>query len=141
MVARARAGGDLPPELLAAAVTLVEEWAPDPAPSWVTAVPSRRRPGLVPGAAGAIAAALDLPLVTCLERRSDGPPQHEAHNSAQQVRNVLDAFAVAAAVPPGPVLLVDDLCDSRWTLTVVARLLRTAGAGPVLPLVLTKVGG
>ena len=37
---------------------------------------------------------------------------------------------------PGPVLLVDDLATSRWTLTVVGRLLRRAGAPVVHPLVL-----
>jgi ATP-dependent DNA helicase RecQ len=36
----------------------------------------------------------------------------------------------------GPVLLVDDIADSRWTLTVAARALRHAGAPSVLPLVL-----
>jgi ATP-dependent DNA helicase RecQ len=36
----------------------------------------------------------------------------------------------------GPVLLVDDLSDSRWTLTVAGRLLRRAGAPAVLPFVL-----
>ena len=35
-----------------------------------------------------------------------------------------------------PVLLVDDLVDSRWSLTVAGRLLRRAGAGTVLPFVL-----
>ena len=37
---------------------------------------------------------------------------------------------------PGPVLLVDDLVDSRWTLTVAGSLLREHGAGPVLPFAL-----
>ena len=36
----------------------------------------------------------------------------------------------------GPVLLVDDVADSRWTLTVAARELRRAGATAVLPLAL-----
>jgi ATP-dependent DNA helicase RecQ len=36
----------------------------------------------------------------------------------------------------GPVLLVDDMVDSAWTLTVVAALLRQAGSGPVWPLAL-----
>jgi ATP-dependent DNA helicase RecQ len=39
---------------------------------------------------------------------------------------------------PGPVLLVDDVADSRWTLTVCAGLLREAGAPGVLPLVLAQ---
>ena len=40
----------------------------------------------------------------------------------------------------GPVLLVDDLADSRWTLTVAARALRRAGAAEVLPFVLAIDG-
>ena len=35
-----------------------------------------------------------------------------------------------------PVLLVDDLIDSRWTLSVAGRALRLAGAGEVLPFAL-----
>jgi ATP-dependent DNA helicase RecQ len=59
------------------------------------------------------------------------------------VRNVWDAFEVAdGAVPDGPVLLVDDLADSKWTLTIVARALRAAGSGPALPFVLaTAIAG
>ncbi len=40
----------------------------------------------------------------------------------------------------GPVLLVDDLVDSRWTLTVAGRALRVAGADEVLPFALASVG-
>ena len=53
-----------------------------------------------------------------------------------------DRFAVPPAIAgalaglDGPVLLVDDLVDSRWTVTVAGRLLRTAGAGAVLPFAL-----
>ena len=38
---------------------------------------------------------------------------------------------------PGPVLLVDDVVDSRWTLTVVTAALVDAGSGPVFPFALT----
>ncbi|MCB1016960.1 MAG: recombinase RecQ [Acidimicrobiales bacterium] len=44
-------------------------------------------------------------------------------------------------MPDGPVLLVDDLVDSRWTLTVAGAALREAGAGPVHPFALAKSGG
>lgn len=44
--------------------------------------------------------------------------------------------AAGIEIPTGPVLLVDDLADSRWTLTVAGRELRRAGAGAVLPFVL-----
>jgi ATP-dependent DNA helicase RecQ len=39
-------------------------------------------------------------------------------------------------VGDAPVLLVDDLADSRWTVTVAGRELRRAGAAAVLPFVL-----
>jgi ATP-dependent DNA helicase RecQ len=38
------------------------------------------------------------------------------------------------------VLLVDDVTDSGWTLTVAAMLLRRAGATAVLPLTITTTG-
>jgi ATP-dependent DNA helicase RecQ len=36
------------------------------------------------------------------------------------------------------VLLVDDVVDSGWTLTLLAVLLRQRGSGPVHPFVLAK---
>ena len=66
-------------------------------------------------------------------------PQKELENSQQQFRNVWGAFAVSGELPPGePVLLVDDLADSRWTLTVAGAALLEAGSGPVSPFVLAK---
>ena len=58
-------------------------------------------------------------------------------NSLQQLRNAHRKLAIEGdAVPPGPVLLVDDLVDSRWTLTVAGWLLATHGSGPVHPFAL-----
>ena len=59
-------------------------------------------------------------------------------NSAQQYGNVLRAFAVTEEVHDGPVFLVDDTFDSRWTLTVVTSQLRGANAGAVFPIVLAE---
>jgi ATP-dependent DNA helicase RecQ len=39
----------------------------------------------------------------------------------------------------GPVLLVDDVTDSGWTLTMAARVLRRAGVSEVLPFALASV--
>ena len=48
--------------LVAASVELIaEQWRPEPAPTWVAWVPSRRRPGPVADLARRIAAGLDLP--------------------------------------------------------------------------------
>ena len=133
-----RRGQAFPDELVQAAASRVRAWAPQPAPAWVTCVPSAAHPGLVPGFAGRLAAALGLPFVEALTRTRDAPPQAEMANSAQQLRNVHGAFAVAGDVPDGPVLLVDDIHDSRWTIAVAGAALRDAGAGPVHPFTLAQ---
>ncbi len=61
-------------------------------------------------------------------------------NSAQQARNLDGALKVICPLRPDPVLLIDDMVDSRWTITVAAWLLRQRGAGPVWPLVLAQTG-
>ena len=130
-------------ELVSASASLIgDRWRPNPAPGWVTCVPSITHPDLVPDLARRVAAALDLPFHEVVRKVAENQPQAAMQNSAQQVRNVWDAFEVAGAVPDGPVLLVDDLADSKWTLTAVARALRLAGSGPVHPFVLaTAIAG
>ncbi len=128
-------------ELVAACVELVREWNPEPAPEWLTSIASRRHPTLVPDLARRLAAALDLPFVETLERTDDRPEQKTMANSAQQARNVDGSLAVLdVEIPGGPVLLVDDMIDSRWTVTVAAWLLRKHGSGPVRPLALAFTG-
>ena len=59
-------------------------------------------------------------------------------NGTQQARNVDGSLAVSQdPLPGGPVLLVDDMVDSRWTLTVAAWLLRSHGTSEVWPLALS----
>ena len=41
-------------------------------------------------------------------------------------------------LPPVPVLLVDDMVDSGWTLTLASVLLQRQGSGPVYPFALAK---
>ncbi|MEP7114803.1 MAG: hypothetical protein ABI862_16160, partial [Ilumatobacteraceae bacterium] len=127
--------------LIRALAEMVAEWAPTLQPTWVTYVPSLRLPGLVPDLAQRIAAALGLPLVALLERTRSAPPQKHMRNAAHQESNVLDAFRVVGAPLPEPIFLVDDLVDSRWTLTEIGVLLREAGCGPVVPLALASMMG
>jgi ATP-dependent DNA helicase RecQ len=130
-------------ELVEAAAALVRDrWGPEPAPGWVTCVPSAEHPELVPGFAERLADTLDLPFVAVVQRVRSRRPQKEMENSHQQFRNVDGAFAVEGAlVRPEPVLLIDDIVDSRWTLTVIAAELRRAGSGPVHPLALARALG
>jgi ATP-dependent DNA helicase RecQ len=93
---------------------------------------------LVGSLAARIASVGRLPLLGTLELVRDTPPGTGRSNSAQRLKAVREAFAVPAgwSLDGGPVLLVDDRVDSGWTLTEATRVLREAGAGAVLPLVL-----
>jgi ATP-dependent DNA helicase RecQ len=121
-------------ELVEACLRLVREWNPQPAPAWVACIPSLRHPDLVPDFARRLAAALNLPFHTVLEKTDNRPEQKTMANSTQQARNIDGSLGISAhALPTGPVLLVDEMVDSRWTLTAAAWLLRLHGAGEVLP--------
>ena len=123
----------------AAAEMLRERWGPNPAPEWVACVPSLRRPRLVPDYAARLARALDLPFEEAVVKVKDNDEQKAQQNRYYQCRNLDGVFAIAnGVVPPGPVLLVDDVVDSAWTLTVVSMLLRRAGSGPVWPMALAS---
>jgi ATP-dependent DNA helicase RecQ len=65
--------------------------------------------------------------------------QKKMQNNYKQLGNLAGTFEIDAYPGmSGPVLLVDDTVDSRWTFTVVAALLRKAGSGPVFPFALAS---
>jgi ATP-dependent DNA helicase RecQ len=159
----------------AAARLITEQWRPDPAPEWVTCIPSERHPKLVQDFAQRLAACLRLPFAPALRKSRSTAPQKQMQNSPMQLRNLLRAFGVldvdeavrlqvgngsqqqqkpalldrlftlaagqagrSFRLPPKPVLLLDDMVDSGWTLTYTAALLRLHGSGPVYPFALAK---
>lgn len=129
-------------ELVSASAQLVKDWNPEPAIAWVTCVPSLRRPDLLPDFARRLAAALGLPFAPSLAKTDERPEQKSRANSTQQARNVDGALRlVGEALPPGPVLLVDDVVDSRWTLTVSTWLLLQGGVPTVWPMALATMRG
>ncbi len=129
--------GQFSDDLVQACADLVRKWAPHPYPQWVTCIPSRRSPNLVPNFARRLALALKLPFLSSLIKMGDHPPQKEMANSAHQCRNLIGAMQTdSQSVHRGPVLLVDDIVDSGWTFTMAASLLRKAGSGAVWPLAL-----
>jgi ATP-dependent DNA helicase RecQ len=144
--------GALPDDVAAAVVEVLKAWAhgDDPWPSrpvGVVAVGSRRRPRLVHGLAERISTIGRLPLLGVVAPAETAPAGSGPRgNSAQRVRALHGAFTVPDDLADsltgltGPVLLVDDLVDSGWTITMVARLLRQAGAPGVLPLALAVAG-
>ena len=146
LIARADAGADVvvPEQLIAAIAAILKRWPWSARPTWICPVPSRRRSGLITAVAEALGSLGKLPVHEALVATSSGEPEFQADqsNSAHQVTNVWDRFMVDPAALPGsdvlsgPVLLVDDEVDSRWTMTVAAWQLTGAGVGPVLPFAL-----
>ncbi|MFI1397181.1 RecQ family ATP-dependent DNA helicase [Streptomyces sp. NPDC020681] len=155
MLAPQSPDGPVPDDVVNAVVTVLADWAKGPGgwssgtpdaparPVGVVTVASRSRPQLVGSLGGRIAEVGRMPLLGSVEYTPeawDSPISRT--NSAQRVRGLHEALTVpdrlaeALASADGPVLLVDDLSDSGWTLAVAARLLRKSGAKGVFPLVL-----
>jgi len=181
-VARGKYGtGRFDQALVTATAELIgQKWKPEPAPQWVTAVPSQRHFELVQDFGQRLAEALGLPFAAVLKRKNQAQPQKEMQNSVMQLRNILDSFLVmdcgttglqddrttglqdygttktwmaslaglaqrvvgrpssTCRLPHVPVLLVDDMVDSGWTLNLAAICLRQHGSGPVYPFALAK---
>ncbi len=132
----------VPDEVLRACIAVLAGWGWDERPVAIVSMPSRRHPQLVDSLAGRLGEAGRLPYLGRLDLVEGGPTGDPGGNSAFRLAGVWGRLAVGPELRerlrgiPGPVLLVDDLADSRWTLTCAAALLREAGAPAVLPLVL-----
>ncbi|MDH6576559.1 DEAD/DEAH box helicase [Kitasatospora sp. MAP5-34] len=157
MLAEQTPDGPAPSDVVNALVSVVADWARGPGgwagpegaeggrlarPVGVVTMASGTRPALVDSLGAQLAAIGRMPLLGRIEYATGRPPHGPRSNSAQRLHSlagtlvVPDGLRSALASTPGPVLLVDDLVDSGWTVTVAARLLRQAGANAVLPLVL-----
>ncbi|MFJ2295731.1 RecQ family ATP-dependent DNA helicase [Streptomyces sp. NPDC087894] len=155
MLAAQAQDAPVPDDVSSAVVTVITDWAkgpggwasgaPDaaPRPVGVVTVASRRRPQLVQSLGSRIAEVGRMPLLgTVTYAPGSEDLRISQTNSAQRVKALHEALVVepalaeALAAAGGPVLLVDDLSDTGWTLAVAARLLRRAGAEGVFPLVL-----
>ncbi len=133
--------GPVSPSVLAACVRVLADWGWAERPAAVIAMPSRSRPQLVESLAQGLASIGRLPYLGALGLADGGPTGGPGGNSVFRLAGVWDRLSADGIdVPAGPVLLVDDMADSRWTLTVAARLLRRAGATDVLPFVLALRG-
>ncbi|WP_374203840.1 ATP-dependent DNA helicase RecQ [Pseudonocardia sp. ICBG601] len=137
-------GGDdpVPADVLDALVRVLAGWGWEQRPVGVVGIGSRTRPHQLDHLARRIAEIGRLPLLGTLSPAGERPAATE--NSAQRLAAVWEGLD-SATVPDlsgvdGPLLLVDDVVDSGWTMTVAARALRRAGAPEVLPLVLAVAG-
>ena len=104
-------------------------------------MPSPNRPQLVGSLAQAIASIGRLPYLGALQW--NGPVHPPAANSAFRLAQVHNRYTVPTSLhealgnaPQGPILLVDDIASTKWSLTVASAALLEAGADDVLPLTL-----
>lgn len=105
-------------------------------------IPSVNRPRLVADFARCLGEALGVPCVEAVVKSAHGSTQKDLLNSALQEKNIQETTMVAdrVAIADKTVLLVDDMVDSRWTLSVVSAKLLAAGASAVYPFALVKTG-
>ncbi|MEV8096117.1 DEAD/DEAH box helicase [Kitasatospora sp. NPDC085879] len=157
LLAESAPDGPVPPEVVDALVSVLADWARGPGgwagpegpdggrlarPVGVVTMSSSTRPQLVESLGARIATVGRLPLLGRIEYAAGRPPHGPRSNSAQRLHSLAGTLVVPEELGAtlgstgGPVLLVDDLVDSGWTVTVASRLLRRAGATGVLPLVL-----
>jgi ATP-dependent DNA helicase RecQ len=135
----------VPGDVLAAIVGVLAGWDWAQRPAAVVAMPSRTRPMLIASLASQIAIVGRIPDLGRLAYSGQATPTRH-HNSAQRLRAVWDSIIVPGATGTemarlkGPVLVVDDMIETGWTMTVAAMRLREAGASAVLPLALATAG-
>ncbi|KEY57296.1 RecQ family ATP-dependent DNA helicase [Serratia sp. DD3] len=138
-VAENKFSGYFSDELVEAlAEMIMQRWQPNPAPTWVCHVPSIRYPDLVSSLAQRLALRIGVPFVDAVRKIRDNPPQQGQHNRYHQCHNLDGVFEITQFNRNQPVLLVDDIIDSGWTLSVIAALLQRAGSGVVYPVALAS---
>jgi len=107
---------------------------------WITAIPSLRHRGLVRDFALRISSALKIPYYDSIMKVKDTKQQKELNNSYMQYKNAWLSFKVKDFLS-GNVLLIDDMVDSRWTITVCSYKLISAGTNNVFPFALSNTSG
>jgi ATP-dependent DNA helicase RecQ len=128
--------GPVPAQVVDACIAVLRDWDWARRPTAVLAMHSPTHPRLTTDLAARLAHIGRLRDLGTLPVRSGRPPV-SAVNSAHRVAALFDAWE-----PPdlrdldGPILLVDALTDTGWTLTLAAHTLRRAGAPAVLPFAL-----
>jgi ATP-dependent DNA helicase RecQ len=128
-------------DVVAAAVKVLASWDWAQRPTAVLALDSDRHPMLISSLRRELAR---LGRLADLGTLQYSPTRRAvtAANSAYRVAALSGSWTAPdpalIASASGPVLLVDDLSDSGWTMTMAARVVRAAGAAEVLPFTLAS---
>ncbi|HEY5842001.1 MAG TPA: recombinase RecQ, partial [Mycobacterium sp.] len=126
-------------DVVQAAVKVLASWDWAARPTAVMALDSESHPLLVSSLARKLAELGRLTDLGILRYAPERRPVTAA-NSAYRVAALSGSWSSPDPAPVraagGPVLLVDDMTDTGWTLTMAARVVRAAGAPEVLPFAL-----
>lgn len=126
-------------ELVDATIELINnKWQELERVDCVAAVPSLRRPELVKSFAKRVAEKLNVDFIDVIIKPKETEQQKTMENSNMQAKNAYNAFAVIEDIQYGNVLLIDDMVDSGWTLTVCGAMLKKNGAVKVYPYALAS---
>ncbi|QZT62276.1 RecQ family ATP-dependent DNA helicase [Mycolicibacterium austroafricanum] len=130
---------EVPDDVVQAAVKVLAAWDWQMRPTAVMALDSDTHPLLTSSLARRLAELGRLTDLGVLRYTPERRPVTAA-NSAYRVAALRGAWEPPDPGPisaaGGPVLLVDDMTDTGWTLTMAARVVRSAGAPEVLPFAL-----
>ncbi|BBZ02562.1 ATP-dependent DNA helicase RecQ [Mycolicibacterium chitae] len=129
---------EAPDEVIQAAIEVLKAWGWTTRPVAVLALDSETHPKLISSTARRLA---EVGRLTDLGTLHYAPQRRRvtAANSAYRVAALDGAWEVPPLDVGGPVLLVDDVVDTGWTMTMATRALREAGAPEVLPFALATV--
>ncbi len=134
--------GSFSDELVEASVDLLRRFIQDNSITWIAYIPSLNHPELVRSFAERLSSKLGIPCKNALVKTEPGRQQKEYNNSFFQFLNAYNTFDVNEnEIYDGNVLLVDDMVDSRWTLTVCGYKLMKKGSGRVYPFALANTSG
>jgi ATP-dependent DNA helicase RecQ len=134
--------GTVPPEMLQAAVAVLAAWSWETRPTAVMGLDSLTHPLLIGSVVDGLSQLGRLTNLGTLQYAPSRRPVTAA-NSAYRVAALDNSWSdpdpsVLDEVG-GPVLLVDDVTDTGWTITMAARVLRRAGVPEILPFTLAAV--
>lgn len=126
-------------ELVNATIELIDsKWDELDKIDCVAAVPSLRRPELVKSFAKRVAEKLKVDFIDVIIKPKETEQQKTMENSNMQARNAYNAFLITDDIHYENVLLIDDMVDSGWTLTVCGAMLKKKGANKVYPYALAS---
>jgi len=130
---------EVPEDVVTAAVDVLAAWDWQTRPTAVLGLDSLTHPRLIGSLVGRLSQLGRLTDLGVLRYS----PQHRpvtAVNSAYRVAALRGCWETPdLGGVTGPVLLVDDLTDTGWTMTMAARVVRAAGADEVLPFAIAAV--